>query len=356
MEIIYKDFDYHVDLKAQRKLFIDCFPENLGSKVIEECHYMWKFQSFPSAMKRSYESVAVMNDDLVGYYAALPYEYDIAGKIYQVGMVCDVMTSSKCRGKGIFTKLGKYSINSMKEKGIPFTIGYPIRKEVMPGHLKVGWKVAFKQPLYMRFLSLRSLFRAKNKEFIAYFLDIFLFIYSLFTRSLNSDAYTVKIFHKIDDVHHYDELVKEWKKTVMNSLNKSLEFAKWRYGAPDKKYIYIGAYCKEKLVGFASVREIVKEGVPSLGILDFMVLPEYKRSLANIHNEILKIARDRKKEAIMTMMSPTSAHDYRMLRNGYIRSPFVFNVIINKLDQTLDDSILYNEKNWHLMFVDSDDL
>jgi hypothetical protein len=356
-DIVCNTFDYRQSLDDQRDLFIDCFPENMGTSVIEKSHYIWKFHSIHSEPK-SYEYSANINDTMVGYYAAIPYKYKIAGKTYEAGMVCDVMTNSHYRGKGIFTKLGAYSLQMMKESNVPFTMGYPIRKEVLPGHLKVGWKIAFKQPLYMKFLDTQTLFRKKQKQYLFYFINPFIKLYNLLTSisASKKGEYQIKTAKKIDDVKGYDELIKEWSKTISNTLDKSLEFAKWRYGAPEKEYIFIGAYKNDALVGFCSIREIIKEGVPSFGILDFIVLPAQKKCLSYIHNKIIQLAKLMHKEIIMTMMSPASASNYKLIRHGYLRSPFTFHVIINKLNPDIDDSILFNEKKWHLMFVDSDDL
>jgi hypothetical protein len=356
-DIICNTFDYRQNLEEQRSLFVDCFPENIGTIVTEKNHYIWKFHSIHSKIK-SYEYTAYIDDTMVGYYAAVPYKYKIADKTYQIGMVCDVMTNSLYRGKGIFTKLGAYSLQMMKENNVPFTMGYPIRKEVLPGHLKVGWKIAFKQPLYMKFLNTKTFFREKQKQYFYYFINPFIKLYNLLTTISISkkDEYLIKTVTKIEDVKGYDELISEWSRTILNTLDKSLEFAEWRYGAPEKKYIFIGAYKNDTLVGFCSIREIIKEGVPSLGILDFIVLPTQKKCLSYIHNKIIHLAKLMHKEIIMTMMSSTSASNYKLIRHGYLRSPFTFNVIINKLNPDIDDSILFDEKKWHLMFVDSDDL
>jgi hypothetical protein len=156
-----KYFDKDLELESQRNLFKECFPENDGTLVEESEHYLWKFHSFP-AQPTSYEYGAYMENDLVGYYAAIPYEYKINNATIKVGMVCDVMTGVKARGKGVFTKMGIYSTAEMKNEGLEFTIGYPIRPEVIPGHIKAGWEKLFPLPLYMNFLSSKSLLKDKS--------------------------------------------------------------------------------------------------------------------------------------------------------------------------------------------------
>ncbi len=54
-------------------------------------------------------------------------------------------------------------------------------------------------------------------------------------------------------------------------------------------------------------------------------------------------------------MSRHSAKEHSMYQNGFLRGPKGFKLIINKLDNDLANSDLMNEKNWHLMWIDSDD-
>ena len=38
----------------------------------------------------------------------------------------------------------------MRAAGMDLCVGFPIRPEVFPGHIKVGWKVAFDLPVYFK--------------------------------------------------------------------------------------------------------------------------------------------------------------------------------------------------------------
>lgn len=357
MDIKCKKFDYTERLDEQRELFVDCFPENIGTAVISKDHYMWKFQSFPVEGNKSYEYVAVDdNDNMVGYYAAIPYRYDIDGKEYPVAMVCDVMTSSKCRGAGIFTKLGRYSTDEFAKEGLAFSTGYPIRKAVIPGHMKVGWKIAFEMPLYMHFLSTSSLLAAKGKKMLSYIANPLMKLYNMLCYRSTNDVVRIVIYDNPLEIKGYESFEKAWRKGVRNSLVKDYSFMKWRYGAPEKEYKFICAYKGDELVGMSSIRAIVKEGVPSYGILDFMVLDDHKDAINTIHTATKKLAKENGKEALMMIMSRSMRRYYNLYGNGYLKSPFTFSLIIKKYDNFISDEQLYNEKNWHLMFVDSDDL
>jgi len=355
MEISFSHFDYKENLVQQRELFKDCFPETNGEMIQQDIHYKWKFHSFPSVVK-SWEYASYFGSEMVGYYAAIPYRYKIGEKNTSVGMVCDVMTSSKQRGKGIFTKMGRYSTGELSLE-VPFTMGYPIRKEVIPGHLKVGWKIPFSMPLYMKFIRFDTLLKTKKLGFLAPLLNSFIGILNAVVKSGWNKKYSFKLSTNINDVKNYNDFVIEWCDTVPNALIKDLQFANWRYGAPERVYEFLSIYNESgKMIGFVSFRNIIKEGIPSFGILDYMVLPDYKDSHGLINKVLNDRAKKEKVEVIMTMMSKKSSAKYKLCKNGFFKSPFVFQLIIKKLTNEFSDEILYNEKNWHLMWVDSDDL
>lgn len=357
MELEFKKFDKNTEIKKQRELFIDCFPENIGTAVIEERHYNWKFHTFPDKIT-SYEYVTYSGNDMVGYYAAIPYRYRIGKKATNVAMVCDVMTSSKQRGKGIFTKLGDYATNELKKESLPFTTGYPIRKEVIPGHLKVGWKIAFELPLYMKFLKINGVFKKKRLDFLSGIINPFLNIYHWIT-TLNfkdKSSYTVNHYNSINDIEDIEGFTKEWSKQISNVLIKDKEFLNWRFNAPERKYEFFVVRKNKAIVGFIAARKIIKEEIPSLAIMDWMVINNENKANKLLNIALNNFSKENKIEAILTMISKYNASKLNLLCKGFFKSPFKFYLIIKNLTQEFSDDILMNEKNWHLMWIDSDDL
>ncbi|PKP41089.1 MAG: hypothetical protein CVT93_09660 [Bacteroidetes bacterium HGW-Bacteroidetes-10] len=355
MNLSFAHFDYSDNLTQQRALFKDCFPETNGEAIQGEAHYKWKFHSYPNTIS-SWEYASYINSEMVGYYAAIPYRYKIKNKITLVGMVCDVMTSSKYRGKGIFTKIGTYSTSELSNE-VPFTLGYPIRKEVIPGHLKVGWKIPFSMPLYMKFICLDTLLKSKKIGFLSPAANVLIGIYNGVIKTKLSSKFSYVLTTDIEEVQGYDSFAKEWSASVPNALIKDLPFAIWRYGAPNRSYKFLSIYNSDgKLIGFVSFRKIIKEGVPSYGILDYMVLPSNEDCHGLINRVLTDCAKKDRVEIIMTMMSKKSASDYKLCKNGFFKSPYLFQLIIKNLTKEFSDEELFNEKNWHLMWVDSDDL
>lgn len=359
MALSFSEFKASEGLPEQRALFTKCFPENAGSSVEKRAHYDWKFREFP-ASPASYEFAAQLDGQLAGYYAAIPYRYSLRGQQFNAGMVCDVMTDPGHQGKGIFTKLGAYATQSLKDASIGFTTGYPIRPWVIPGHLKVGWKVAFKLPIYIRFLKMSAALRSKNLGWAAPIFNFLLLFFRGIQRAFTpfDSSYRIEVQNRADfsASNSFEPFFQRWSQQQNNFLIKSKEFLLWRTGAPETTYYFVGATRGEEQTAFAVVRRVELEKIPCLAILDLMVLQEHSACLPSVQEALVDLAKRVGAELIVSMMSPTTARRLNVGRSGFVRSPKVFSLIIKKLREDIPDSSLFAEENWNLFWIDSDDL
>ncbi len=360
MPLNFTEFQAQRELPEQRALFNRCFPENTGSSVESTSHYEWKFRKFPAAGTPAYEYAAHLDGALAGYYAAIPYRYSVNGSLVDVGMVCDVMTDPQQQGKGIFTKLGAYATENLKNQGIAFTTGYPIRPWVIPGHLKVGWKIAFKLPIYIRVLSVSAILRSKGLGFAAPVFRFLLAGQRALKRAFTSfdPSYRVLVLGREEFAREkdYEEFFTAWSGEQKNFLLKTKNFLLWRTGAPDTRYSFICLYRHRALVGMSITRKVELEKIPCLAILDLMVLRGAMPGLASLQEALADLARHEKTDLVVSMMSPTTASRLKVWRSGFIRSPKVFSLIIKKLSESVPDESLWDERNWSLFWIDSDDL
>lgn len=362
-DIIFEKYDFTKDLYAQRELFKECFPETIGTPITSNEHYLWKFQSFPGITdKKSVEYVARLNNDIIGYYAAIPYEYIINGKTEQVAMVCDVMTGIKARGKGVFYRLGDYSTNQFCKEGFVFSTGYPIRPEVIPGHKKVGWSFPFKIPMYGKFLKSNSFLKSRKKKFFIPIANLFLIVFNGITKIYGKTYKNIIVerynVYQLDNISGLNDFLSKWSTETPISLNKTINFLKWRLGAPGKDYeiIVLKDLTNKEIVGYSIVRKIFKEGVPCLGVMDFCLLNKTRKYSNQLLKEIEISANKFNSELILMMMLEHKAGKYHIKMNGFIKTPYPFSFIIKQYDYSLSTSYLYDVNNWDLMWIDSDDL
>ena len=360
MAIEYRVFDKPRDYRRQRELFQLSFPDTLGMPAETDAHFAWKFESYPTQTP-SYQYVATEPYDLVGYYAAIPFTYSVDGKPTPCGMVCDVMTHPDRRGKGIFTRIGHFATGEMQREGLGFTTGYPIRPEVIPGHLKVGWKMVQPLPVYVRVLGVGSLL-PRPLRFLARAIDPLVWLLQAWTLS-SPAGYDTEVLQRdeflsrhSDGDGEYAVFLERWAGQHGNALLKTCDFLRWRTGAPGTQYLLVTLRHEKKLAGLAIVRPVRMKGVETLALLDFMVLKEHSQGSKALHNQLRYIARAYRKDVVACMCSSPSAKLYRFTRSAYIRTHLVFNLIVKKLDDRIPDDALYSPARWHVFWLDSDDL
>jgi len=344
-------------LVDQRSLFKDAFPERIGTEAAEESHYFWKFHCFPNAPP-SYEYAAYHDNNMVGYYAALPYPYIMNGKEMICGMVCDVMTHSSMRGKGLFTAIGRFATDDLKNQGLQFTSGYPIRPEVIPGHLKVGWVKTFQMPLYIKILKVNTILSKWNMSFVSSLINPFIKITSLYKLFCPNHENVCEIYevNEIDKINGYDDFFLKWSSKQSHYLIKSRAFLKWRLSAPAKQYRIICVREKANLVAVAIIAFADVKGVPSIGILDLMVLDDHYSAIQYIFRALESLAIEKKAEAIIGMFCKHWANKYNLIKYGMIRTNIFFTLILKQLDTSIDFKSLKKETNWNLTWIDSDNL
>lgn len=355
--IEYRAFGGDSELEEQRSLFLEAFPEQRGESPATREHYHWKFRSFPGEPS-AYEFVASAEGKLQGYYAAIPFRYKVGDRELRCGMVCDVMTHPRMQGKGIFTGLGRYALGEMQKANVDFVSGYPIRPAVIPGHLKVGWRVAFDLPMYIKVLRADALLKKYRLGFLAPLVNGALrVLHALWPARADS---SLSIHESVDLMRLGEEPIQKFiarfAEKIPNFLVKDPEFYRWRLGAPASKYRIIEVRRGEICVGVAVVRPTVIDGLPALAVLDFMVDTHLPGATKTLHAAIARCAREARCEVIVAMLSGHRARFFAFSANLYLRSPFKFQLILKSLRDDIDVHAMSLADHWHLMWIDSDDL
>jgi hypothetical protein len=359
MALDLRTFDYRTELPRQRALFFECFPENAGTPVVTDDHYLWKFHG-SGLNPGSFEYSAWIDGEMAGYYAAIKYPYYCFGKEIKTGMVCDVMTGVKARGQGVFTELGVYALGRLDNENLGFLSGFPIRKEVIPGHKKAGWDFPFIIPMYGKFLTLNTFLISRGFGWTRYLLNPVLALGNLIIRFFRKSPVSAVVekysSENIDAIPGFENLLEELQRQVQVSLKKDLSFMKWRLGAPGKKYSIALLKVDSKPVGYMVGRYVIKENVPCFGILDFSLLSGFEKYSAVLLWETERIAKTLNAELILIMILKRFAGKYRFFRNGWIRTPYNFSFIIRETGSVTEKDKLLDENNWFLTWLNSDDL
>ena len=265
MSLAFSPFRKDVEFLEQRALFSSAFPENAGLQCETEAFYLRKFRAFPNE-PAAYEYIARDLEGMVGYYAAIPFTYTIDGEAFRCGMVCDVMTAPRMQGKGVFTKLGTYSLDAFEKEGIDFVTGYPRRAAVIPGHLKVGWKIAFRLPLFLMPLRTNALLATRGASFLAPAANLVLkaargalHLFRPGRGGLTVREWDWREFLADQD---YAGFFQQWRSGRRNVLEKDEPYLRWRLAFQGVDYHIVSAHKGDRLVGVSILRNCSPDGSP----------------------------------------------------------------------------------------------
>jgi len=215
-------------------------------------------------------------------------------------------------------------------------------------------------PTFIKPVRSRSILKLKGLSFVSPLADIALSFYLRVTTLKRLPVnYVLELMNVQEflNLRDYREFSQTWMRSVPHALIKDFDFLRWRLSAPTTEYQIIGVRSREgQLVGVCVCRETELSHVPTLAVIDIMLLPKHYDAFSVFDYALVRLAQARKAEIIASMMSNLWAKRYGLYRRGYLKSPYVFQLIIRKLNSELVDKDLFNPDNWHVMWMDSDDL
>lgn len=340
-------------------LFKDCFPETNGTSLQTEEHYLWKYGT---AGKSSgvYELGAWEEEKIVGYYAALPFSYQLDGKPYVGGMVCDVMTHSCTRGKGVFTAMGRTATAEMGNEGIAFCLGFPIRSYVFPGHIKVGWSIAFDLPVWFRLVDPTPALASRNLGPLGLLfkpINAALQLGFRLTRQTGTRAQCTSVSpNDFFGSGEYEKFYEEWARQYPNHLTRSSNFFRWRLSAPNSSYKVIAVHADGELAGLAVCRNAPLQGFQITSILELMILERHAATMNVLHDGILAFAKESGSAGIVIMSTTQDSSRLKLFRNAYFKSRVTFKLILKWLSNEPEPNTFWDPGAWHLTWIDTDNL
>jgi len=97
--------------------------------------WRWMVKTNPSGHAKIY--LAHDDNKFVGHYMVVPRRRKIRDKIIMDGEAVYAMVHPEYRKQGIFTELGRFTLDAIKNE-IPICTGFP-NKYAIKGHIKTGW-------------------------------------------------------------------------------------------------------------------------------------------------------------------------------------------------------------------------
>lgn len=319
----------------------DCFPELLGTEKEPMEYWLWKHGANSEGVSSDYLFARVEPESaLAGFYAARRLTYTTPNGPIEVGLVCDVMTSPSFQGRGVFTQLGREAVNSFLLENFDTLTGYPIRKNVLPGHRKVGWSFTDRLPVFVApggsvYWKLRSTWSKLQKFSVSSCMPI----------GLKSESGFVGFYEK----WKLKAKLQKW-----SHLELTDEFVRWRYSAPGVNYIAsIARDSNGEVVGFAIGRRL------KIGHLNYLVIGDIRVTDRVIVPLIIANLRSQSENVfgVAGMFSDAVSKDLHLKRYGFVSTLKKF-WLIQFTKKMLESSVEVDTTltNPYLTWSDTDDI
>ncbi|MFH2000321.1 MAG: GNAT family N-acetyltransferase [Planctomycetota bacterium] len=304
---------------------------------------------------------------IVGHYAVIPQRFLLNGDLLNGSIVVDVMTHPDYRFQGMFTVVGRYAIEKCtQDDALEFTTGYPIRPEVLPGHLKVGWRERFKISIWAMPLSVGRIISTKYPKFkklpglagLLGAIPTVLFRLNANVRLFFGGRCRTKRMDRCDS-DLFGRFWKRFKERIPLGCviqERTPEYLAWRFDRnPGRDYSYCCALDeKGEIEGFVVTRVIPIMGAEAMVVVDACAFPEQAiKVFRTLLGEVKRAALERGcPVCAMTLTQPNPIFP-NPARFGFIRTPIRFTFITREFAETT--RIDQDDLDWHLMWGDTDD-
>lgn len=343
MKIDFKSIDLSADVGIIQNLLERAFPDVDSSTEFSLDVLDWKYRK---ASEEGTCFIGAIDDEPVSFYGVLPRRYISGNEVNTVGLVVDVLSVPEVQGKGVFTQTGRYALKCLEQTRVTSVIGFPIRPEVLPGHLKIGWEIKFKLPVYFYPVG-----RSEPNGFTEYVLK----------QAILSWSFALKLFRlrrgiragvsTVDDFVVDHEVLNFYRSQSQDGsviLEKNFEFLNWRLNRPNVNYVCF-TLRDPGIVACAICRVMNIKNFKTLVIVD--IDSQTASFSKNLVDSIIDYAIHEKVSLISFCTSKTNVKRLGLLHLGFIRSHLHFDVITRNIN---DNAFEFTEMNSRITWLDSD--
>lgn len=303
-EVFYEQIDSNnFPVDEWLSLFIDCF----GQRHFANKDWVnWFFLDY----KKDKTFVVKDSDRIVASYGLYPMDIVFDSQLFEGYLCHNGMTSPEYSGMGLFTKLGKYGIDSvMKENVILF--GIP-NENAIYSHRKVGWQEMENIPFYEK---------------------------TSFNRLEHSPFKPVLYFSEEDN-----ETLLSFMKKYKFYVKKDHSFLNWRFVKNPKWKYYI---FKSDPFNSYVVLKVYQDDLQKVHVVDYGY--EDDNDFLNILNFVNNFCYELDVD-VLNLWCLNSKECDLMLENGFVKSNFSNRLILHSNINFLDHSM----DNWHITLADND--
>jgi GNAT superfamily N-acetyltransferase len=231
---------------------VGLFNQTFGIRKSEKA-WNWKYLQNPLSSNETEVIIALDKGRIVGARPFMFAEMWINGKKAKTAQHCDTMVHPDHQRMGIFSKMGRFSIEYLQKRGIALSYGFP-NSLSSKGFLKQG---------YEELVETEKLFKIMNPEAISYRIKNRLLARSssfLYRRFLDRRSWDLSKDSEIFETEKSGKISSELteidnlRSREVIDLSRSEDYLRWRFDShPEHEYRYVLAKRNGELFGFAVI-------------------------------------------------------------------------------------------------------
>ncbi len=339
-------------------------------RKIDREYWKWKTEKNPAGPVSA--KVAVLNDEIVGQYAALPVKLKIGDHIMTCCQVVDSLVAPEYRKSlsknRLFGALAKACFKDFEKSNLPVAFGFPNRSAAAYGRKILHYEDVGILKKYVKPLDAGAVFQHSEKFSSASlrFLSRPLFaLYQKTVEMINHSAYRMESC-SIEEVENFppeaDEIARKFTADRRLAIVRDREYLQWRYVVhPLFKYRIYELKNKQGRPCCWIVARLIETGLERVCCIMDWILdvadPEYKMYLAYL---LIRVVRDFTKERrVSKIITYYLGNDWiarLLMLLGFLRRPKADEVflVVRTWNQNINLSMLKNPNNWYSMIGDCD--
>ena len=128
---------------------LQLFRDSFGHRALPPEWWEWFSYTCPTGENRTYVAEDPAAGRFAASYSVLPLKIRYNDREILGSLAVDASTHPDYRGRGLFVRMGKYTLGREVEHGSVVTLGMP-NLAALPGHRKTGWEEACMLPFLVR--------------------------------------------------------------------------------------------------------------------------------------------------------------------------------------------------------------
>lgn len=324
------------------------------NQSFDDEEWQWKF-------KFSKILIAVNDEDeVISLRPTILVKLKYKDQIIDGGINVDVMTHPDYRRLGLFSKLVNYSFEKLKADNVSLVYTFPNRFS-FPGYLnkdKINWTHIESIPLYVKILNTKNVLGnfVKNKKLA----EILAAPIDLFINKRGNKGYNNISVEKINFFDgEFDILWQNVSDNIKISVVRDCDYLNWRYiERPNYNYQIFAAKNDDILTGYIILREETELFNMKLGLIVDILSADEETTNALLDYAYKKFKKD-DIDIMGCLVLRKSLYEDQIKNSGFFKvpkkfSPKEFYFVAKVNEELIDPEIVYNSKNWFLMFGDID--